>query len=437
MEWWMALLIILGSLIVLMLTGLPTAFCFLMVNFAGVFILMGGQSGFNLLILGIRSSVASFTLLPLLLFMLMGAVLFDSGIAPVMIEALNKWLGRLPGRLGLLAVLSGTLFATLSGSSMASVAMLGSTLVPQMEKHGYQKAMSLGTIMGCGGLAMLIPPSNLAVLIAVLGNFSVGRLLIAMILPGILMAIVIALYVILRCWLQPSLAPAYKVEDISLSEKLSEFAKYVLPMAIIVFLVTGVIFLGVATPSEAAATGCLGCFILAVIYRKLNWKITKTSTQSSVYTAVMLLIILAGASAYSQILVFSGANKGLVNFLLGIHMSPLVTIIGVQVLIAIMGCFMPTGGILMIVMPLFTPIIVAMGQDPVWFGVITLINCEMSGLTPPFGMNLFTMKAVAPKGTTLQEIYRAALPFVGIDIFMIIVLFGFPVLTQWLPNMMK
>ncbi len=437
MEWWIALLIIIGSLIILMLTGLPTAFCFLVVNFVGVFFLMGGQNGFHVLIISIRNSIANFTLLPLLLFMLMGAVLFDSGIAPLMIEALNKWLGHLPGRLGLLTVLAGTLFGTLSGSTMASVAMLGSTLVPQMERHGYQRALSMGTIMGSGGLAMLIPPSSMAVLVAVLGNFSVGRLLIGMIVPGILMAIVIGLYVIIRCWLQPSLAPAYKVENVSLSEKLSESGKYVLPMAAIVFLVTGVIFLGVATPSEAAATGCLGCFILAIIYRRLNWHVVKTSTQSSVATSVMLLIILAGASSFSQIMVFSGANKGLISFWLNLHMSPLVTVIGVEVLIAIMGCFMSPGSILMIVMPMFTPIVVAMGQDPVWFGVITLINTEMAGLTPPFGMNIFTMKAVAPKGTTLEELYHAALPFVGIDIFVIVILFGFPILTQWLPNMMR
>jgi tripartite ATP-independent transporter DctM subunit len=258
-----------------------------------------------------------------------------------------------------------------------------------------------------------------------------------MVIPGILMAIIIAGYIIIRCRLQPELAPQYEVTNYSFSEKTRESAIYVLPLAFIVFLVTGLIFLGIATPSEAAATGCLGCFILAAAYKKLNWKVTKKSTESAFRTTVMLLLIMASAAAYSQIIVFSGANKGMVQFLLGSHLSPILVIVGVEVLVAVMGCFMPTGGILMIVMPLFTPLVSAMGQDPIWFGVITLINCEMADLTPPFGMNLFTMKAVAPKDTTIQEIYRAAIPFVAIDVLMVVLLFCFPILTSWLPNFMK
>jgi tripartite ATP-independent transporter DctM subunit len=437
MEWWLLLIIILGSLVFLMLTGMPTAYCFLTVIMVGVFLLWRGTTGLNILVLSIRTSVANFALIPLILFMMMGGVLFDSGIAPVMIEALNKWLGRLPGRLGLLTILSGTIFATLSGSSMASVAMLGSTIAPQMERHGYKKPMSLGTIMGCGGLAMLIPPSNLAIVIAVLGDMSVGRLLIAMIVPGFLMALVIAIYIIVRCWLQPDLAPNYDVGSYTLAEKLKEFSIYVLPMAIIVFLVTGIIFLGVATPSESAACGCLGCFVLAACYKKLSWKVTKIATESSLRTTVMLLLIMASAAAYTQIIVFTKANAGMFQFLLNSNFSPVLIIAGVEVVVAVMGCFMPVGGILMIVMPLFTPVVEGLGLDPIWFGIITLINCEMADLTPPFGMILFTMKAVAPRDTTMRDIYLAALPFVGIDILVIASLFVFPELTTWLPSFMK
>jgi tripartite ATP-independent transporter DctM subunit len=257
-----------------------------------------------------------------------------------------------------------------------------------------------------------------------------------MIVPGIMMAVLIAIYVVGRCWLQPSIAPPYNTGNFTLAEKTTEFVKYVLPMAIIVFLVTGIIFLGIATPSEAAATGCLGCFILAAAYRKLNWRVVKVSTESSLRAAVMVLIIMASAAAYSQILVFSGANEGLVNFLLSLHLPPIAAVIGIQILIAIMGCFMPVAGILMISLPLFTPIIKAMGMDPIWFGVITLINCEMAGLTPPFGTNLFTMKAVASKGTTLEEVYKAAIPIVVIDLVMMALLIGLPILTQWLPGKM-
>jgi tripartite ATP-independent transporter DctM subunit len=266
---------------------------------------------------------------------------------------------------------------------------------------------------------------------------SVGRLLVAMIIPGILMAVIIGIYIVVRCWLQPELAPSYEAGNFTLSEKLKETAKYVLPMVLIIFLVTGVIFLGVATPTEAAATGALGCFILAAVYRRLNWKVTRKSTESSMRMAVMILLIMASASAYTQIIVFSKANVGMVNFLLSTHLSPIVIVIGAQIVIAIMGCFMPVNSILMIVMPLFTPIVIAIGQDPIWFGIITLINVEMAGLTPPFGMHLFVMKAVAPKDTKMEELYRAALPYIGINILTIVLLFAFPVLTSWLPNFMK
>ena len=209
MEWQIALLILIGSLLILFFSGLPVAFCFLFITMVGAVWLWGGGSGLRLLTLNIRSSVSSFSLLPIPMFILMGEVMFRSKLGEGLIGAVDKWLGHLPGRLSLLAVGAGTLLSTLSGVTIATTAILGSTLVPQMEKRGYKKPMTLGPILGSGGLAMMIPPSSLAVLLASIGEISVGQILIAIIFPGLLMAVFYATYIIIRNKLQPSLAPPY------------------------------------------------------------------------------------------------------------------------------------------------------------------------------------------------------------------------------------
>ena len=275
----------------MMATGMPVAFCFLLINLVGILLFWGGAPGLELLILTLFTSVTRFTLLPLPLFVLMGEVIFHSGIAPNMLDALDRWLGRLPGRLGLVAVGGGTLFATLTGVSMASVAMLGSTLVPEMEKRGYKKPMSLGPILGSGGLAFMIPPSGLVVLLAALAEISIGKTLMAIIIPGLLMATLYASYIIIRCKLQPSIAPAYDVPPTSLSEKLIPTVRYVLPVGFVIFMVIGVIFLGVATPTEAAATGAIATFILAAGYKRLNWQMVKKSVAGGLKTTLMILMI--------------------------------------------------------------------------------------------------------------------------------------------------
>ncbi len=385
----------------------------------------------------IFGSVTRFTLLPLPLFVLMGEVMFRSGIAPRMIGALDKWLGRLPGRLGLLAVGSGTALSTLTGTSLASVAILGSVLTPEMEQRGYKKPMSLGPILGSGGLAIMIPPSTLAVFLAAVGQISIGRLLIAIIIPGLLMAALYASYIIIRCRLQPSIAPAYDVPHAPLSEKLIAFAKYILPVGFIVFMVVGVIFLGFATPTEAAATGALGTFILAAAYRKLNRQVLKQSFTDTTQIVVMLFMIIAAAQALGQILAYTGATRGLAELALGLPLAPIFIVVAMQVVILIMGMFMTVSAIIMITVPLFMPIVLALDFNPVWFGVITLLNIEMATTSPPFGLALFVMKGVAPPNTTMGDIYRAALPFLYCDAIAMALIIAFPLIALWLPRLMQ
>ncbi|MBI4186760.1 MAG: TRAP transporter large permease subunit [Chloroflexi bacterium] len=435
MEWWLVLLIFIGSFILLMLTGMPVAFAFFILNLIGLFIYFGGEAGLKQFITSINSSLTVFTLLPVPLFVLMGEVMFRSGVAPKMMDTLDMWIGRLPGRLSLLAVAGGTLFATLTGSSWASTAMLGQTLLPDMEKRGYANPMSLGPILGSGGLALMIPPSTMAVIMAVIGRLSVGKVLIAIVVPGLLMALIYAGYIILRCRLQPSIAPPYMVTPTRLLKKIVAAVRYILPLGLVIFAVLGLIFLGIATPSEAAATGAISTIVLAAAYKQLSWGMMKSSIIETLRITGMTFMILAGAEAYSQILAASGATRGLIEFTTGLSVMPVFIIITMMVVLLFMGMFMSTTAIMMITLPPFLQIITGLGFDPIWFGVLTLLQVEMAQTTPPYGIGLFVMKGVAPHHT-MMEINRAALPFIGCDLVSLALIIAFPSIALWLPGLM-
>lgn len=435
MEWYLSVSIILGTLILLMLTGLPVAFCFILIDIVGALLWWGGKGGLVQLALSLSESVCSFSLLPLPMFVLMGEVLFHSGIAPRLIDAVDKWLGSMPGRLGLLAVGAGTLFSTLTGASPASIAMLGSTLVPEMERRGYKKPMSLGPILGSGGLAIMIPPSALAVFLGALAEISIGGILMAIIIPGILMAFLYATYIYLRCKFQPEIAPSYQTERFSLSEKISATCHHILPVGIVIFLVVGVIFLGIATPTEAAATGVLGSFILASIHKAVSWKLIKKSLYSTAEVSIMMFFVIAGAKGFGQILVFSGATRGLIEFTLGLSLPPMVIFVAMMIVVLILGMFMTVSTVIMISVPLYMPVVTSLHFDPVWFAVVYLVCIEVGTTSPPVGLGLFTMKGVAPPGTTMGEIYRAALPFIYCDLVAIVLIIVFPGIALWLPRL--
>jgi tripartite ATP-independent transporter DctM subunit len=283
----------------------------------------------------------------------------------------------------------------------------------------------------------MIPPSNLAVLLGAVGEISVGRLLIAIVIPGVLMAVLFSAYIIIRCWLQPSVAPSYAMRAVPLSEKLSGLLRYVLPLVFVVFLCIGVIFVGVATPSEAAATGALGTFILAACYRKLNWKLVWDSVNSTVQVTIMVLTIIAGAFAFSQILAFSGVNMSLSNFAVNLPVAPIMIVIAMMLVSVFLGMFINMTSIIVLTVPIFVPMVQALGYDPVWFGAMYMLTIEMAGITPPFGLTMFAMKGVAPRDTTMQDIYGACLPYVALDTVALVLMLVFPAITLWLPNLMR
>jgi len=436
MEWWMVLTFFLGGLIILLLAGFPVAFSFLLMDVMGILVFMGAP-GLKNITLGIFSSLSIFTITPVPLFILMGELMYHSHVADVALDIMDRWLGRLPGRLGVLAAVSGTIFAATSGSTMANTAMLGTVLLPEMRKRGYSASMSVGPIIGVGGLAMLIPPSALAVILASIGGISVGGLLMAGVIPGVLLGAFFAAYIILSALLKPSCAPNYPVPYTPFGEKVMLTVKRLLPIGIIIFSVIGVIVMGLATPTEAAASGTIATFIVTLIYRCFNWQVLKASIKGSIEIWVMVFMIIAGSSTFSMILAYTGASKGLLGLIENLNVHPIMILIIMQIIVGFMGCFMDGVSIMMICLPVFMPISNALGFDPIWFGVLFLINIEMGQLTPPFGMLLFVMKGVAPKDITMEQIIWASVPYMFFDMLIMAMIMVWPGLALWLPSFTK
>ncbi|MFV1874818.1 TRAP transporter large permease [Nioella sp.] len=436
MEWYVTLSIILIPLFILMLMGLPVAFSFLAVNLVGSYILMGGFSGIEQLVLNTVGSVTSFTLIPIALFMIMGEAMFRSGIAIELMDTLDKWFGKVRGRLALMAVGGGVLFSTLTGNSMGSIALLGSSLTPEMEKRGYAKSMSLGPILGSSGLAIMIPPSSLAVVLGVIGDISIGRILIGIIVPGFVMALLYVLYILGRCHLQPHLAPTFDIPKVSLGEKLLATGINIVPLSLIVFSVVGVIFLGIATPSEAAATGAFATLLLAALRRRLTPKVFGETIFSSANISVMVLLIVSGAVTFSQLMAFTGATYGMVDAVLSLDISDHAIVFMMIMLVVFMGMFMGPLPIMLITLPIFVPVVQQFQMDLIWFAALFLVAIETGATSPPFGAALFVMKAVAPKGTTMGDIYRAAVPFILLDLLAILLIFFIPELVTYPVDLM-
>ncbi len=431
MEWYAVFGLVIFGLLALMLLGLPVAFAFLLVNLIAAYVLLGGMIGVEQLITNTAASLMSFTLVPIALFMIMGEVMFRSRIAIDLMDAVDKWFGRLRGRLAFMAVGGGVLFSTLTGNSMGSTALLGSSLVPEMEKRGYAKPMSLGPILGSAGLAIMIPPSSLAVILGVIAKLSIAQILIAIILPGLVMAVIYAAYIWGRCWLQPHLAPPFEVEPVPVAEKLRTTAINIFPLGIIVFSVVGLILLGIATPTEAAAMGAVTTLALAALRGRLTARVFGDSIFSASNISAMVLLIVSGAVGFTQLLTFTGATWGMIDFVMALDVSPDVLILIMIGSVIALGTFMGPLPIMLITLPIYVPVVIELGYNPIWFGVLFLIAIETGATSPPFGAALFVMKAVAPKNTTMGDIYRAAVPFVICDLLAIAVVFAFPQIVTW------
>jgi tripartite ATP-independent transporter DctM subunit len=437
MSWEVASLIIFGTLLILMLTGMPVAIAFMLTCVIGAFMFWGGLVGLQQLALSYFSSISLFIFLPLPLFILMGSIIFESGVGEDVVNAVDKLLGRLPGRLAVLAISAGVLLGSMIGVSAGTVAILGKVLVPEMVKRGYKSPMSFGPVVGSGTLAVLIPPSALIVALGAIGKIPIGPLLMAIILPGLLVATLFIVYIVVRCKLQPELAPMYEVVHTTSSEKIKTIVFQILPIGIVIFAVIGVVFIGIATPTEAGALGVIGCYLLVLLRGKFSWKMLKNSTVGVAEVSVMIFAILISAISFSRILATSGAVKGLIDLTTSLPVAPITVIILTQIVILFLGCFLEPGSIIMITAPMFVPIASALGFDPVWYGVIMTINIQLGLITPPLGLDVFTVKPFAPSHVTLGEIFRASMPFCGLGYLALILIMIWPQIALWMPGLMS
>jgi len=436
-EWYAAAAVLIGLIIGMMMLGVPVGVAFMATNMIGTVIFIGGVAGMTQVVDNSTALITTFQLVPVPLFILMGSLFFYSGLAVRVFDALDKLFGRLPGRLCFLTVAGGATFSTMTGSSMANTAMLGSLMVPEMQRRGYNWRMSLGPILGTGGLAMIIPPSNLGVLLASVASIDVGRLLVSGVIPGFLLAFLYAGMILLQVMLDPKSAPSYEVRSATVREKLRAVLVDVVPMGGVVFMVVGSIIFGIATPSEASAFGVLGVLVLAGAFRLLTWSAIKKSLDSTVKVAGMVFFIIISSSVFSQLIAYSGASAGLLKWATHFDVSATAMLVCMFLVLLGLGMFMDPVSMILISVPIFMPIVAFLKIDLVWFGLFTLLALEMSQTTPPFGLLLYIMLGVAPRGTTLFQVAAAAFPFLVCDAILLGLLILFPAIALYLPNLMR
>ena len=435
MEWYWAFALLLGMIIGFMSLGIPVAFSFIATNFIAVMI-FAGTNGLIQVVDNSTQLITRFTLGPVPMFIMMGSLFFHTGLAVKVFDGLDAIFGRLPGRLCYLTVAGGTIFSTLTGSSMANTAMLGSLMVPEMQRRGYNPKMSMGPILGTGGLAMIIPPSALGVLLASIAEIDVGKLLVAGFLPGVVLALLYAGMITLQLVRNPGSAPAYDVPPMTIGVKILMVCKNILPMGLIVFMVIGFIVLGIATPTEAGASGVLGVIILATLFRTMSYKSMRKSLDATIRVSAMVFLILMNSTVFSQMLAYSGASKGLIEWVTSYELHRLMILLLMFFVLIVLGMFMDATSMMLITVPIFFPLAQALGFDLIWFGLFVLITIEMAGTTPPFGLLLYVMLGVAPDGTTLIQVAKAAFPFLICDAILILILVAAPGLALWLPSLM-
>ncbi len=445
MEWYWTLSIFFGSILALMVIGFPVGIAFLAVNVAAAMVYFGGngpillqlERGVSTLAGNAFGSMANFALVPIPMFLLMGELFFHTGLASRMFNAVERLMGRVPARLSYVTVAGGTAFATLSGSSMGSTALMGTLMVPEMTKRGYKKRMSIGPILGTGGIAMLIPPSALAVLLGTLAELDIGALLIAGVVPGLLLALMYAILIYAMAKLDPDAAPAYDVEVAEWRDRLILLLRDVVPMISVVIGVIVLIMVGWATPSEAAAFGCLGVVLLALVFRSLSIGALWKSLQGATRVTVVALLIIFGSATFSKTLSFSGGSAGLIAWVTGFDISAYTMLAAMFVILLILGMFMDQLSMMLLTVPIFFPLALQYGFDPIWFSVIVLLAMEISFTTPPFGLLLFVMQGVAPPGTRFSEICIAAIPFMACAMILVLLIVVFPDIVTWLPSVSR
>jgi tripartite ATP-independent transporter DctM subunit len=382
----------------------------------------------------------NYVLVAIPLFILMAQLLDRSKVADELFETLFVVLGGLKGGLGLAVVVVCTVFAATTGIIGASVVAMGLLATPALMKKGYQKEMSAGIICAAGTLGILIPPSIMMVVYGGLTGMketSVGNLFAGSIFPGLLLASLYFIYILIRCTINPKLGPPISQEEASNwtpVKKIVKTLKCLIPPMALILAVMGTILAGVATPSEAAALGALGALILAIANGKFNWTVLKESAHATMSTTAMVMMLFIGGKFFSTVFLSMGGGDVVADVLVGSGLNKWMVLLIMMGIVFLMGMFIDWAAILLVTVPIFMPIATEIGFDPLWFSILLCVNLQTSFLTPPFGYALFYFKGVAPEGYTMGHIYRGIMPFVGLQILGLIILGFFPSIVTFLPN---
>lgn len=431
-------LIMFVSLVVLLLTGLPLVFVLGGLAMVFSYFLWGPNSMLLVTLQGWRvMTTYSFVAIPLYIFM--AVILQRSGVIEDLFTVMRMWFGPLRGGLAIGTVVICTLMAAMTGIVGAAVATMGILALPAMLNRKYDKRIALGCICAGGTLGILIPPSVITVVYAVTAGVSIGRMFMGGVGPGLLLSSLFITYIAIRCWLQPELGPAPPKEErqkYSFMHKLIALRAIILPIMLIIG-VLGSIYAGIASPTEAAGVGCVGAIISATIYRRLTWVNIKESVYSTAKTTAMILWITIGARCFISVFSAVGGDELVMNFVSDLAVNRWIVLIMIQLMLIFLGLFLDEIGIILLCVPIFLPIIKALGFDPVWFGILFLVNAQMDYITPPFGYTLFYLKGVAPEGVTMGDIYRSIIPFVLLQAFGLALCMIFPQIVLWLPSIMK
>ncbi len=435
MTWWMLLFGGLGSLIVLLFLGLPIFVAFLVLNITAVLVFFG-PAGFGLFANSIFSTATNSALATVPLFIVMGEILFRSGAMEAVFDALDRFVGRVRGRQYYLSILLSAILGALSGAAIAVAGLLGRSLYPAMIDRGYDKRLSAGTLLGGASLDPIIPPSILAVIISALAEVSTAGMLIAGIIPGLLLMGLFLIYIAYKLRMDPSLAPDIAVDEAGAGSRQSAGIAMLrmLPCVFVFFMVMGFIMFGVATPTESAATGVVGAVIVSFIYRRFSIKMLMEAFTTAATVTGLVLAIMCSAVMFSQVLSFTGAPAAIGGFVTHLSLPAWLMFFVMMAVPFVLFMFLDQLAIMLVLIPIYKPLLGHFGFDPIWFWTLFLIVATVGGLTPPFGYVLFAMKSAVPS-LSMNDIYKASWPFVWIIVFGMFLLWLFPPLITWLPSL--
>jgi tripartite ATP-independent transporter DctM subunit len=425
-------LVLIVTFFVLLGVGAPIFSALGMASIVG-FILYGGFQSLETIPEILYRGMTSYSLLAVPLFVLMGEIVARTSIGGRLFRLFFLWLNRLPGNLAAASVASSAIFGAMSGVSVAGAATIGRFAIPEMLKFGYAGSLAGGTVAAAGALALLIPPSIGLVLYGELADQSVGRLFIAAIIPAAILTVLMLVYVVVLALVRPDMAPRM-TERIQWADRLKAL-KSIWPALVIGGAVLGSIYFGIATPTEAAAIGATGAALVAALYGELNRQMLIEALRSTAITTTMIMLILASALLFGYIITRLMIPQSVVMFISELDQPAWVIMLFVLIFLVLVGMFLDLVSLIVITIPVLLPIVIALQLDPIWFGIVMIIACEMAVITPPIGLNLYVIKGIAPD-LSLRQIINGALPFVLIEVLVLVIITIFPELVLWLPSLM-